>query len=231
MSSSYKTGRAAYSELRSKKSPIVTETAGTFDRNKGIFALCSGYWDEKKGKYVKSDTTEIFRCCIDRCNFPVAFCNKYCEDAYGPGGPRHNPYWEFRCKETCNDQQVVCEDGCKTGKNWGDNNPFIVCAKEKDCWFGVDSKPECIKKHKEELIECCRKKCYPDLDTDCDDLCDYTYELTSVQRAWGQDPETMHALAPPNVTYEDKIWKYVLLGVGLSLVGILIFLSVMKYKK
>lgn len=182
--------------------------------NTGIYALCSNIWDEEKQQYVNRDVVDIQKCCIERCNVPVDFCHKTCTDMYGVNGKKPSGYWEFRCNETCNDQHIVCQDGCEAGSTWRKNNPFIECSKEFGCVDGVKSKSECVKKHKDELLNCCYDKC---VDGNCERLCQYAYELSSEQKHMQNFLQKVK-YAPAKIVYENQGIKYVVLGLIISII-------------
>jgi hypothetical protein len=187
----------------------------------GIYSLCTNIWDDSEQKYTKRDTVDILKCCIDHCRVPVEFCHDECQKYYGEEGDTPNSYREFRCNETCNDQRVVCQEGCELGSQWGVNNPFIVCAKKKGCWSDAQPDIKCIKKHKDKLLNCCYQNCN---DEDCKTLCQYTYELSKEPRDSGVYLQSQK-YAPAKRFHEEQLLKYVIFGVLTGIFLYILFLT------
>ena len=201
-----------------------------YNNLKNIFALCNGKWDPTRNKFVSSSNTEVFKCCMNRCSYPINYCNAYCEDRYGPKGIYADPEWKFRCNTTCGEHKNLCEEGCKIGEHWLDSNPFIGCAKDRKCWLGIGSRPECVVKHKDELIDCCHRNCRPTSTMNCNQLCDYMYKLTSQPRFDMQAPTfTPQQSIINNLTHKKSF--NIAMGIVFGILILLIIFVLLRIKK
>ncbi len=204
----------------------------SFVLKSGMFATCSGTWDEKSQTYRDSDSTEVMKCCVANCIKPVKFCYKYCHDNHGPGQEFDSPIKLDRCMETCGDERDMCLDTCSlSSPHVGMKNNYLQCALQH-CEGGIGNYPskECIEKHKDKLFECCRRSCIPTHNLDCQKHCEYIQSIMVRTDTTGvpQQIPTLNTLTSKFKSYSDHTHLYIIGGVILSMVVIIAWLIISR---
>ena len=132
------------------------------DLSQNLYTRCSGYYDVDKDKYVRKSQLEIFKCCINNCDEYLDYCNSICDS-----------------KENCDKCYRYfedCQEGCKTGDFW-EKNYFNSCYRDTTCFNNYVTDLNCIESKKNELLDCCKKKCDSSLHQNCNEYCNYMYDF------------------------------------------------------
>lgn len=203
----------------------------SFVLKSGMFATCSGIWDDRLQQYRNATSTEIADCCSQQCIKPVKFCRKYCMD---------NLVQEFdnkvlldKCLKTCEDVRNICLGTCSlSSPHVGMNNNYFQCAYEFGC-RGVGNYPdrECVIKNKDEIFNCCRKTCLPTKDIDCQQHCEYIQSaIIDPEKTTGVplSQKTLNNLSNNFKMYPDDTWLYILVGISVSIILIFLWFFVTK---
>jgi len=189
---------------------------GAFDLRSGMFATCSGYWDEKN-KFHLLDSTEMAECCFKGCAEPVKYCLQYCKTHN-----KNDPLLTNKCFQMCNDQKNICFDTCKLNSSNDSTNYYMQCCYDHGC-KSLDDTPDadCVRKNKEKIFECCRHNCIPTRNLDCQKHCEFLQDITL-------NPENREFPSVQNLDSEfipfritKNIWIYIIAGLLLSFLVIL----------
>lgn len=198
-----------------------------FNYNSGMFTSCFGYYDSEKNKFHKSTYSEIGECCVNNCKSTNNFCKDFCNKNY------EDPKDKSVCLEKCKKQEELCIDTCRISSGVTPHNIYEECAKEYNCYQDKEKKsgylsPECIKKNKDAIKDCCYSNCIPTEDIDCDKYCDFLQDFTLdlfSKRVLKKSP-----LVKSTVDYtESNTWKWILASVIASILVICIFLGYKKW--
>jgi len=208
---------------------------GIFSMKTGMFATCSGVWDESTKKYRSSDSTEVVQCCNKKCIEPVKFCHDYCNKEIAKLGPKKLS----SCLLTCNDQRNICLDTCSLSSPYmGVNNNYNLCAKAQGCEVSNELQNlqniDCVRKHKDVIFDCCRRTCLPQKDLDCQKHCEFLQKVTLDPSKIGVpkvSQQKLKALSQSYKTYHENTSIYILVGVVISIIVIAIWLFWQKRKR
>ena len=134
------------------------------------FAPCSVSWDET-GELIKNNRDQIYLCCNNRCNSDKNNCYSFCEK---------NP--EDYCKFSCDVMNNVCQNICQSSRFDWQKRYFDSCMQDYECLNGIGIIDEkCLINNKNNLIDCCQKKCVPDNqnndEIDCVQHCNLSYDI------------------------------------------------------
>lgn len=200
----------------------MSESDSFINLTSGMFSTCAGYWDEKNQQYIPANDTHIAKCCIENCKDPLVFCQKYCKENQGSGKKYYNPTLFSRCLSSCNYQRDFCFQTCRlSSQAVGTNNNYLDCAFKYGCEGeeGI-AEPECVRKHKDEIYNCCRTNCVPTRYVDCDKNCTFLQDITINPRKLGLPKlasQTLHELVTDfPAPREQCTWTYVFGAVILS---------------
>lgn len=208
-----------------------SDVLDTFNLKSGMFATCSGIWDEKTQKYKLADSTEMAICCTQNCIHPIKYCQQYCYNNIDVTDPKILS----RCLGICNDMRQMCMDTCRVSSPYiGVDNNYILCANKYGC-EGIKELPnvDCVKKHKESIFECCRKSCIPNRDLDCQKHCEFLQKVTLDPRKIGipkTSKNTLNMLASRFKIYPDNTWLYISIGIIISIIMIIFWINIRKQK-
>lgn len=144
-----------------------------YNLRSGPFGLCTGYWDENERIYKGANRTQELDCCLSNCKPFIEECKTTCQKI-------DSDYIKGTCEQTCEDIKNNCEDNCKlSSENWGVNNPIFNSIGKYGCGDGyykpIDN--NCIRKNKKDILLECKKSCIPTNDINCDEHCEYSYNL------------------------------------------------------
>jgi len=151
-----------------------------------IYSLCSSFLDKESGQYIEVSEIDKTKCCLGVNKKQADICREECYTRYGVNSEDPD-YEKYRlCYTSCENAAIFADVLCRrTSKLWGENNPFIICAKEIGCTDKYDNNkmnPSCVKKNKDELIKCCRQNCIQTTTVDCDEHCDVSYSAVYDRR-------------------------------------------------
>ncbi len=120
----------------------------------------------------------MFKCCSQGCVEPVKYCQEYC---------RTHSVDPVNCQQTCIDQKNICLDTCKlSSPQVGPRNDYVQCCFDQGCrGLGDIPDPECVKKNKQTIFDCCRQSCIPTKDLDCQKHCEFMQNITIDPNAIG----------------------------------------------
>jgi len=200
-----------------------------FTLKTGMFVTCSGEWDEKTQQYKSADSTQIAKCCLDQCKAPVKFCRKYCYDNNKPGEEFNSPILMQRCLETCQDERNLCIDTCRLISPYaGGNNDYVQCATNFGC-RGLNDlpDPECVKKNKNAIFQCCRQTCIPTKNVDCQQHCEFLQKEIINPDDVGipsLNNKTLRELNSKFKTYPDNTPTWILGAVILSIIVVVLWI-------
>jgi hypothetical protein len=215
----------------------------------GLYSLCSSFLDKETGKYKEVSEINKTRCCLQVNKKQADICRDECYIRYGIDGSEPNAEKYRLCYSSCENAAIFADIVCRrTSDIWGDNNPFIICAKEYGCTDEYDNNkmsPECVKKNKDKLITCCRKKCIPTTTVNCDDHCDVSFEAVYDRRKLNPAWENTYKMKPSpeqrmkdiqNYTPPDKkslsiIWYIIGIILLILIVFFTYYLIVVRNKK
>jgi hypothetical protein len=141
-----------------------------------LFTLCSGKWDVKKNKFIKNNSTDKGKCCLETCVSNIEECGKICSSIDMSDVEKYKS-----CIEVCEVQlKNVCEDNCRLidTTNRGFNNPIYIGTTDSRCGDGYFKKidKDCLKKNKDNIIKVCNNNCNTTQDMDCQVHCNYSYD-------------------------------------------------------
>ena len=131
----------------------------------GLNAICNR---NKHGE--KAEARDSVNCCLNYCVHPKD-CNKLCDDDTNVKNTES-------CYKSCDEQHLICLDMCGAGAGiFWENNPFLDCVKEKGCRDLDVVNRGCLTEKKDEIMSCCKQSCSNLQIKNCDDYCDYAYEI------------------------------------------------------
>lgn len=193
----------------------------------GLFSQCSVHWSPKWNKFMKSDTAETMRCCILRCANDIELCHQVCDTRYNTKSDVK------RCRDSCEIHKKMCGDTCKLiGGVWGRENPFVKCSEDIGCGKLESMDKKCLSDNREEILRCCKKRCFPTEDIDCEKHCQYSALLNvDLYKGFGiENSETLDSNLGMDIKnkYRDNTLIYVIIAVVL---GILSVVTVFKMKE
>lgn len=128
-----------------------------------LYTNCSGYYDNKSKKYISNNPIDVFKCCINNCSDYLSYCKRVCDS-------------EENC-DKCYRYFEDCQEGCESGDFWT-NNYFNKCTQDSSCFNNYVNDLDCIKRNKNDLIDCCLKSCDSIKYENCSDYCNYMYDFT-----------------------------------------------------
>lgn len=139
-----------------------------YQKERGPFTMCNGYFDSSTNKFIKYGATNRIKCCLRTCLPFVNECRGRCT--------LQN---KEKCNQTCDQISTVCEDTCQLESDLrGEDNPLFTAAKNKGCGtvYYDDWDMDCLFKNKEEIITECQDNCLPTFDTGCQKHCQYSFD-------------------------------------------------------
>ena len=119
-----------------------------------MFNTCTDIWENDHIVY-KSDSSDIFNCCLENCTKPLKFCINYCNDNNGIGKEFDTKTKFNKCHEKCEEIPGMCIDTCRlTSRYWGSHNPYLTCMKDFGCNIDEDyniPNTNCLNKNEQDM--------------------------------------------------------------------------------
>ena len=138
-----------------------------FYNNTGMFTSCKKYYDKDTDKMKDATTTEVFKCCLEKCKPPVEYCKKFC---LTKTKEHVNPI--STCLNKCLIHEKFCTENCKLSSEYTlpMKNLYKKCL--QNICKNNDYK-ECIKNNKDKIMKCCINNCTPEKNLNCGKFCNY----------------------------------------------------------
>ena len=226
-----------------------------------IFAPCTVRLDSKTGDITNATNSDIFKCCLDRCKPNHDFCVNLCKNNIDKIFQSKVISSKFtrdelivRCLNNCRIMNNLCVQDCKgMTPGFEINNHYYNCAIDNGCPLGLEQIPskDCIENNKDVIFNCCRNRCQPSSDTDCQELCE-TLQQTIIDpmslgipvdlSSWDRELQNktfknkkysqLKKISQGDVLQRNRVYPYlgVAIGIGLS-IAICIMVGIYLYHK
>lgn len=179
----------------------------------GMYSLCSYFLDKESGEYTELSEIDKTKCCLKVNKDQVDICRSECYTRYGIDSQEPDSEKYRLCYNSCENAAIFSDIVCRrTSDIWGNNNPFIICAKETGCTDKYDNNkinPECAKKNKDSLIQCCRRNCISSSTVDCDEHCDISFSAVYDRRKLNPLWENTNKMKPSPEQRMKDIQNYI----------------------
>jgi len=200
----------------------------------GMFTTCSEIWDKERRKYRIAESDEIEECCLKQCEKSFEKCyNKYCNENTNAQGQKFNSLiLENKCINTCSKRKKLCSEVCRLSSQYETmDNTYFQCSEKYNC-IGIGNLPDkdCVAKHKDEIFQCCRKKCIPNENENCQKHCEYNQKtiLNAKTSELELSDKKLQQLKSKFKIYPDNTSSYITKGIVLGIIIIFIWFIISK---